>query len=329
MKIAARTGTAVAAAVLLLSACSGGQAEPTAADSGSGDTSSAQAHPVTVTSCGVDYTYDTPPERVLLGAPGVVATLDALGVAGSAIGYANGSYAFDGIDRFPGLTSNTEDYAPSREFLIGASPDLFLSNDEGQLGGQGSAGPDDLETAGGNLYVLGEYCLNSPAPTTIDAVYTDVENLGAIYGVPDKAAQVVTSLRDRVAAARASNTDTAPLSAAVVQSFDGKLYALSGSYYSAVVDALGMSNEFSDIDGNFAEITPEAALNAAPDVVLVQYAGAEADASAAVTEISALLANSPAVQNSRIYPQNEADFQAAGVRIIDAIEGTADNVFGK
>ncbi|WP_072806181.1 ABC transporter substrate-binding protein [Rhodococcoides yunnanense] len=323
MRIAVRTGTAAAATVLLLSACSSGQAQPTAADTGT------RSYPVTVTSCGVDYTYDAPPSRALLGAPGVIATLDALGVADSAIGYANGSYVFDGIDRFPGLTSNTDDYAPSREFLIGASPDLFLSNDEGQLGGQGSAGPDDLDTASGNLYVLGEYCSNSPAPTTIDAVYTDVENLGAIYGVPDKAAEVVTSLRGRVAAARASNTDTAQLSAAVVQSFDGKLYALSGSYYSAVVEALGMNNEFADIDGNFAEITPEAALSAAPDVVLVQYAGSDKDASAAVTEISAVLANSPAVQNFRVYPQNEADFQAAGVRIIDAVESAADNVFSR
>ncbi|MBY3989976.1 ABC transporter substrate-binding protein [Rhodococcus fascians] len=327
MKIAVRAGTVAAAAILLLSACTSEQAEPTAAGTGAG--SGTAAYPVTVTSCGVDYNYDAPPERVLLGAPGVVATLDALGVADSAIGYANGSYAFDGIDRFPGLTSNTEDYAPSREFLIGASPDLFLSNDEGQLGGQGSASLDDLASAGGNMYVLGEYCSNSPAPTTIDAVYNDVDNLGKIYGVPDKAAEVVASLRDRVAAARASNTDTAQLSAAVVQSFDGKLYALSGSYYSAVVDALGMRNEFADIEGNFAEITPEAALNAAPDVVLVQYAGSEADASAAVAEISTLLAGSPAVRNSRVYPQNEADFQAAGVRIVDAIENTADNVFGK
>ncbi|AYJ48859.1 ABC transporter substrate-binding protein [Rhodococcus sp. P1Y] len=327
MKIAVRTGTCAAATILLLSACSSGQTETTAA--GTEAESGTAAYPVTVASCGVDYTYDTPPERVLLGAPGVIATLDALGVADSAIGYTNGSYAFDGIDQFSGLTSNTEDYAPSREFLIGASPDLFLSNDEGQLGGQGSASPDDLNTAGGNLYVLGEYCQNTPAPTTIDAVYTDVEHLGTIYGVPDTAAEVVTSLRDRVTAARAKNTDTAPLSAAVVQSFDGKLYALSGSYYSAVVDALGMTNEFSGIDGNFAEITPEAALSAAPDVVLVQYAGSEADAATAVTDISALLANSPAVRNSRVYPQNEADFQAAGVRIVDAIENTADNVFGK
>lgn len=315
-----RTLTATASLALLLSACSASPAETTASTGG--------AYPVTVTSCGVDYTYDRAPERALLGAPGVIATLDALGVSDSAIGYANGSYEFDGIDQFPGLTDNTEDYAPSREFLIGTAPDLFLSNDEGQLGGQGSAGPDDLATAGGNLYVLGEYCLGDPAPTTIDVVYSDVENLGTIYGVADKASEVVTDLRERVAAARASNTDATTLSAAVVQSFDGKLYALSGSYYSAVVESLGMTNEFANITGNFAEITPEAALSASPDVVLVQYAGSEADADTAVTEISSILANSPAVQSGRVFPQNEGDFQAAGVRIVDAIEDTAANVFG-
>ncbi|MBM7413447.1 MULTISPECIES: ABC transporter substrate-binding protein [Nocardiaceae] len=320
----ARAAAMTAAGILLLSACADDPAAPSAAaDAGSG------TYPVTVASCGVDHTYDSAPSRVLLGAPGAVATLDALGVADSAIGYTNGSYTFDGIDRFPGLTATTDDYAPSREFLIGASPDLFLSNDEGQLSGQGTAGPADLDAIGSNLYVLGGYCVNDPAPTTIDAVYTDVQNLGAIYGVPDRATEVVTSLRERVDRARAANTDVEPLTAAVVQSFDGKLYALSGSYYSAVVDALGMSNEFADIDGNFAEVTPEAVLSAAPDVVLVQYAGTGADADAAVADIETLLANSPAVQNSRVYPQNEADFQAGGVRIVDAIENTADNVFGR
>lgn len=325
MKTIARTATATAAIVLLLSGCTESQPGPDA-DTGGSDN---QGYPVTVTSCGKDYTYDSAPQRVLLGAPGVVATLDALGVADSAVGYANSSFEFDDIDRFPGLTTTTEDYAPSREFLLGAAPDLFLSNDEGQLAGQGSASVDDLKSTGGQLYVLGEYCLDHPAPTTIDAVYTDVKNLGSIYGRPTEAAAVVESLRERVAAARASNTESAPLSAAVVQSFDGKLYALTGSYYSAVVESLGMTNEFDDIDGNFAEITPEAALKAEPDVVLVQYSGSETDGAAAVSGIEALLANSPAVQNSRVYPQNAADFEAAGVRIVDAIEKTADNVFGR
>lgn len=321
MKSFLRFGAACAASALLLSACADSDPEPASA---AGD-----GYPATVTSCGTDYTYDAAPQRVLLGAPGVIATLDALGVADSAVGYTNGSYEFDGLDEYPGLTQNTDDYAPSREFLIGTAPDLFLSNDQGQLGGQGSATEDDLVTAGGNLYVLGEYCLNNPAPTKIDAVYSDVENLGTIYGVSDTAREVVDGLRDRVAAARALNTDATPLSAAVVQSFDGKLYALSGSYYSAVVESLGMSNEFADIDGNFAEITPEAALIANPDVVLVQYSGSDADASSAVADITTLLANSPAAQTGKIYPQNEGDFQAAGVRIVDAIEDTAANVFAQ
>lgn len=321
MTISARTATF--ACVGVLSIALAGCSTP-ASESDSSAPPPASDHPVTVSSCGVDYTYAAAPERVLLGAPGIIQTLDALGVAESAIGYANADYPVDGLDQFPGLTQTTSDYAPSREFLISAQPDLFLVNDEGQILGEGSASTDDLASIPANLYVLGSYCAETPAGDTIDVVYEDIRNLGAIYGVPDAADDLVADLEERVEHAASHRPDGETLTAGAVTIYDGTVYALSGSYYAAVLSALGLENAFADLGVSWAEITPEAVLDADLDVIIVTYLG---DPTAAISDAEALFANSPAVQNGRVVAVDDTAFQSVGVAIVDIIEDAAHDLY--
>ena len=312
----------VALVLLAGTACGSANGSDSAESSGS-----AAGFPVTVASCGQDYTYGQAPERVLLGAPGTIDTLDALGVADSAIGYTLGSYATDESDHFDGLTSNSEDYTPSREFLVSAQPDLYLSNDEQQLLGEGAANKNDLAAIPANFYVLGDYCAGAPAPTTVDAVYKDVENLGAIYGIPDKAEQLTSSLRDRVAQAAARNTSGEELTAAAIQVYDGKVYALAGSYYAAVLQSLGMTNIFGDLGANFSEVSREQVAAATPDVVFAVYTGDDVARTEAISDTAALFTDAPAIRQNRVFAWRESDFQAAGVRIVQVIEDSADQLW--
>lgn len=278
-----------------------------------------------VSSCGVDYSYTATPERVLLGAPGIADTLDALGVGDRVIGTALSDYASEG--ELDGLDAVTADYTPSREFLIGTAPDFFLSNDEQQLTGDGAASKDDLASIPANLYVLGGYCAGTPAPDTVEVVYDDIDALGRIFDVEDTAAALNAELRDRVDAASALNTDGEQLTAAAITVFDGTVYGLSGSYYGAILTALGMENVFSDLGANFAEITAEEVLAADPDVIIVTYFGTPEAEQAAIAEATTLFANSSAVADGRVYGLDEFDLQSVGVRIVDAIETTARQVF--
>ncbi|TDP93418.1 iron complex transport system substrate-binding protein [Leucobacter luti] len=307
--------TAASLLALTLAACTGSPRPEDATAHG------ADGYPVTVTSCGTDYTYDRAPERVLLGAPGIVRTLDELGVADSAIGYTLSDYAVEGLDEFPNLTVTSADYTPSREFLISAQPDLFLSNDEQQLLGDGAASVDDLGAIPANLYVLGDYCVDAPAQSTLDVVYDDIEHLGAIYNVPDSAASLVEELKARVTAATAPLSFEADFTAGAVTIFDGKVYALGGSYYAAILHALGLTNGFADLDSNWSEITPEAVLASDLDVILVT--APEGDATGAVETASELFANAPAAQHGRIVAIDDTAFQSVGVAIVDVIEETA------
>jgi iron complex transport system substrate-binding protein len=280
-----------------------------------------------VTSCGVTTEYTDAPTRVVLGYPRTLETLDALGVADSVYGYTLGGY--DALpDDYPAdIVEVSPDYAPAREAMIAAAPDLYLANDEGQVLGDGTVSYDDLTAAGTNTYVLGQYCADSPAPKSIDRIYDDITDLGTIFAIPDRAQELNTELKERVDAAAAKNPGD-PLSVAYIQVYDGKIYASGGYPAAGILDALGVTNEFADLPGNFTELTTEEALILTPDVIIVSYVGADTEQTA-IDDVKALLPTSPAVQNNRIYGSNEADFQAGGVTIIDNLEYIADTLFEK
>ena len=274
----------------------------------------------------MDAEYTAPPEKVVLGFPRTLETLAALGVEDSVYGYTLGGY--DALpDGYPeDIVEVSPDYTPAREAMIAAAPDLYLANDEGQVLGEGTVSYDDLSDAGSHVYVLGQYCVDSPAPKSIDRIYEDVTDLGLIFGVPERAAGVIADLKERVAAAAAKNPGD-ELSVAYIQVYDGKIYANGGYPAAGILDALGVTNEFADLPGNFTELTKEEALVRTPDVVIVNYVGAENEQSA-IDDVRAALPSSPAVMNDRVYGSNEADFQAGGVSIIANLEYIADTLFG-
>jgi len=290
-------------------------------------TGAAEGYPVTVTSCGIATEYTKAPTRVVLGYPRSLETLEALGVADSVYGYTLGGYDALPADYPADIVEVSPDYAPAREAMIAAAPDLYLANDEGQVLGEGTISYDDLTAAGTNTYVLGQYCADAPAPKSIDRIYDDITDLGKIFGAPDRAAQLVTELQDRVTAAAAKNPGN-PLSVAYLQVYDGKIYASGGYPAAGILDALNVTNEFADLPGNFTELTKEEAIVLTPDVVIVSYVGADTEQSA-IDEVKALLPSSPAVVNDRVYGSNEADFQAGGISIISNLEYIADTLFEK
>jgi iron complex transport system substrate-binding protein len=315
-------GAAVITAALLVSTgCSSRNAAVSTAAATSGG-----GYPVTVASCGVDYTYDRAPQRVLLGAPGVVDTLDALGVGDSAIGYALADLDHGEQAAHPQLTENTTDWTPGKEYLAGAAPDLFIANDEQQFSGDGAAGLDDLRSLGSGLYVLGDYCVDSTATPSVDAVYDDIDALGAIFDVPQRAKTLNDQLRARVATAAALHGGDQQLTAASVTIVDGTVYALTGAGYQAVLDALDLSNVFSGAGANFTQISREDVITADPDIIFVTYAG-DGQEAAAVASAKTMFAGSAAVDDGRVFGQDENAFQAGGVRIIGVVEQAAKDAF--
>lgn len=293
------------------------------------DSTSAQdteGYPVELESCGGSYTYDSAPQRVLLGAAGTIRTLDALGIADSVIGFTNADYADPAIKGFPRASLSTADFAPSREFLLSARPDLFLSNDEQQLLGDGSASKEDLASVPGNLYVMGQYCQNAAPDGTMDLVYTDISHLGAVFQVQDAAKTLTTELSDRVEKAASRAAQAADQKAGAIMINENKVYALSGSYYSAVLTALGFTNGFSDMDSAWTEVSKEAVM--ASDLEVLMVVSDSDDTNAAEAAARSAFSDAPAVTNDRVAVIRSADFESAGVVIVDIVESLAKQLFG-
>lgn len=331
-----RLSVALVTGMALVGAMTGCSADPASSSTASAPvttpsapsttTGQSQAYPVTVTSCGRPFTYDKAPSRVVLGYPRSLETLDALGVGGSVYGYTLGGYDARPADYPAGVVEVSPDYAPSREAMIAARPDLYLANDDSQAAGEGTVSHADLAAIGSGIYVLGQYCSNGDSPTSLQAIYDDVHALGRIYGIPDRARAVTADLQRRVAAAAARNPGPA-LRVGFLQVYDGRIYANGGYPASGIISALGLTNEFADLSGSFTEITPEEALVRTPDVLFVNYVGADQQ-QAAIDEIRAALPATPAVRHNRVYGFDETNFQAGGVTIISALESVADQLFG-
>jgi len=322
-----RTAVQAAPAVLLLAGlalagCSSTASAPSPSDSAGGAV--AAAYPVTVSSCGHDFTYDKAPSRVVLGNYRTLKTLDALGVADSVTGVILGpdDRGEPPADLPAGVEVVSPDAIPAREPVIAAEPDLFLSFNEAQLVGQGTLSYDDLTGAGANAYVMGGYCAEPTGEQSIDTVYADIADLGKIYDAPAQAERLDEELRDRVAAAKASLNGATP-TVAFLKVVGGKVYAIGGYPASAFVDALGLENEFADLPTAFAELNTEQALAMTPDIVFVNYVG---DEQAAIDELAAALPDLTAVKDGRVYGADENLAQGSGVGIVDAIEAVAAEV---
>ncbi|GAA0242236.1 ABC transporter substrate-binding protein [Cryptosporangium japonicum] len=303
----------VVAGALIVAAAGCGGTDGAAADV---SRSTGADYPVTVESCGRTETFTAAPRRVVLGWATSIRTLDALGVADRVTGYVSASNATlpDGFT----ATAVSPDFQPAREAVLAARPDLFLANDENQISGQqGTATPDDL----GHTYVLGGYCLDAPAPGTVDAVYADVEALGRIFGVEPTATELVARLERRVAAARAQRGSAAPAEVAMIQLYDGKVYALSGSYYNAILEGAGLTNVFGGLTENFAEISAEKVLTVKPDALFVAYDDAEGgdEAVAAAREKFGV---------AEVFGISNREISGGGVNVVTLIEQVATQAYG-
>jgi len=313
--------TAPAALLLTGLALTGCSATPSETPSTS---NAAAAYPVTVSSCGQDFTYDKAPERVVLGNWRTLETLDALGVGESVTGVVLGP---DDRGQAPadlpaGVEVVSTEVIPAREPVIEAVPDLFLSFNEAQLVGQGTLSYDDLAGIGSNAYVMGAYCAQSTGSQSIDTVYTDIANLGKIFDVPGQAEELIQELQDRVAAAKES-LGGSTVTVAFLKVVGGKVYAIGGYPASAFTQALGLTNQFAELPTAFAELNSEQALAMDPDIVFVNYVG---DEPAAIADLTAALPDLAAVTENRVYGADESLAQGSGVGIVTALEAIAADV---
>lgn len=258
------------AALTVLTACGAEAAAPAADVTGT--------FPMTISSCGRDVTFDSPPQRIITVGSVAAPLVAAAGASDKIILRTFETASLPG-EYGPAL-QDVEIVAPTvelaREEIIGRTPDLVISYEGATIT------PEDLAGVGINLLVSRGYCQD--AAGHFEDIFADIELYGRLFGTSEAATAEVESLRDRVAAVQQRIPDTATTrpAAALIISRDGATLSAYGdtSTVDKQMETLGLSNIFNDVPRRSFEANLETLIAKDPQVLILLTQGDQTPESA-------------------------------------------------
>ncbi len=321
----------------LLLAC-GGPPRPPAATTGSG--------PVTAVNCGIEVTVPGPPQRIYAAYQPAIEMVHALGVGHRVVGT-----AFLDAQVLPEYAAAQAATAylpelPSREALLATGPDFVVSGFNGLFATTGSeqlGTRASLRELGVQSWIFGPLCPSAdgltdeaidPASVTLENVYTDVRELGRLFAVEERAAEVVAGMQARIAAVRDRVAGASRPRVAVVSPQDDGTFRVAGGpdFVTRILDVAGADNAFTDLQGRRnVPVSAEEIIARDPDVILTStccdgaYTLADAEPDAERIRANPAFAGLTAVREGRVHGFLFAD-RAAGVRAPHAAELVASIV---
>ncbi|MFE3517958.1 ABC transporter substrate-binding protein [Streptomyces sp. NPDC059166] len=194
----------------LLAACGGGGG----ASDGAARTPSAAGFPVTLENCGRTVTVDQPPRRAVSLDQGSTEILLSLGLADRIAGTATWTDpVMKGLEKDEAAVDRIAENRPSYERVLDEEPDFVTASFESTLGKGGVASRAQFDELGVPSYLSPADCSGKDnsgggdgartEPLTMDAVYGEVRDLAAVFGVPERGEKLVADLRARIAKATA------------------------------------------------------------------------------------------------------------------------------
>lgn len=310
-----------ALAVAALAACSGA-ADDTAADATGTPAASAGAfEPVTLDNCGTEVTVDSPPERVVAIKSTSIEMLLALGLEDRLVGtaFADGpvpdEYAA-AYDAIPVLS----DKVPGQEALLEVQPDFVYAGWESNFSDDGAGERSALQGLGIGTYVSPAACKEEgymPDPLTFDGLFDEIREVASVFGVEDRAEELIEDQQAELDAVEAPAEETTAL---WYSSGSDTPYVGAGiGAPQMMLDAAGLTNIFADVHDTWTSAGWEQVVAADPDViVLVDATWNTAESKIEMLEQNPATSQLTAVKEQRYltvpFPAAEA-----GVRNADAV----------
>ncbi|WP_031466915.1 ABC transporter substrate-binding protein [Sciscionella sediminilitoris] len=264
MRIARITATACAG--LLLAGC-GATIESAAPSS--------PAAPVTITNCGEQTTFERTPRRVVTNDIGITEIMFALGLRDRLAGYTMNEDA-RGLETSPWRA----DFAKTRklgkklntETAQGVNADLVFAGWSYGFSQASGVTPETLAKQGIKSYLLTESCRNGShrgIMPPLQALYTDIRNLGRLFKVTDRANRLIAGYQQKVAKAQARIPKNRPKVFLYDSGTDAPTSA--GRYAAAneIIEKAGGRNIFADSPDTWVRYQWEPVAERQPDVVLI------------------------------------------------------------
>ncbi|MBI1493226.1 ABC transporter substrate-binding protein [Halocynthiibacter styelae] len=291
-------------------------------------TTSAMAE-VTVQSCDREVTFDTPPTAAISNDVNLTEMMLALGLADRMVGY-TGISDWNKLDAE--LPELSERY-PSKEVLIGADADFFFAGWNYGMKVGGEVTPETLAPFGMKVYELTESCIHvgKEQDVTMDLMYNDLLNLGKIFGVEERAEELVAGYQAELAEITAGvDANAEPVRAFVFDS--GADTPFTAGHYAiptAMIEAAGGVNVMDGFRKSWGTVSWEEVVAQDPEiVVIINYGELTAEDRMNIMRDNPALANIRAVKNDRFVVLEYVE-ATPGPRNIAAIRRLADAFHGE
>jgi iron complex transport system substrate-binding protein len=303
-----RSLTASAALLSLLGLAACGSSSPSATVTASAQPSS--SYPVTITSCGVPVTYDRAPQRAVANDINTTEDMLALGLESHMVGtfaaVGDGPVGQPIPPQYQAGFNKVHDASPNDYFtleqLVGLRPDFLFAGWNYGLQVGTNLTPTYLAKFGIKTLVLTESCAHvQPGKNSISIndTYSDIRNLGAIFGVQARAQALIAAMQAQVAAAQAKVGNLKPIT--VFDYDSGEASPVTGpglAMPTPLISLGGGTNIFASLKQSWTTVSWEQVVKAQPQCIVINdYGTPTAAQKEKFLETFAASKNLPAVKN--------------------------------
>lgn len=242
----------------------------------------------------------------------VLETLLALGLQDRIVGRVN--FSENGPDGFlPGQKELYERLPeisdsisfPSREVMLAQEADLVVS--EGWYNfnaSRGEATIDELTAAGSQVYLTGGWCDDEgQRKFKIEDTLRDVRELGQIFGVPERAEQVVAEMQTILDEVRTAVAHRPPVPVLAVDGGTGPVRAYGGAGLTQqMIEAAGGVNVLAEVSDDLTEVSVEQVAATSPAAMIVSDYRPGPSAAEKFAAVAAIVPDSAAAIDERYLP---------------------------
>jgi iron complex transport system substrate-binding protein len=247
-------------------------------------TAASGTYPVTISNCGTSTTYTKAPTRAVSNDINTTEDMLALGLESHMVGDfgVNG----DGPVGHPVPTSylaafhKVKDISPdyfTLEKLVSLRPDFLFAGWNYGLSVGTNLTPSNLSKYGINTLALTESCAHvqsSKQSVSIDDTYTDLTDLGEIFGVESKAAALIASMQQQVAGAESKVASLKPVTVFDYDSGTSAPFTGPGlAMPNALITDGGGTNIFASLKQSWTSVSWEQVVAADPQCIIINDYG--------------------------------------------------------
>lgn len=289
-------------------------------------------HTVTVARCGEEVEYTTP-RRAVVYEGGSADKMFALGLTDHVHGYVMPP-ANPPVEESPWAAEYAKveflgDDLLNKELVVDAKADFVVAGWRSGFSDERGITPEILDGLGIQSFMHTESCYNYPdhpeKVTPFEALYTDLERLGRIFDVEDRANGVVADLKDRVEKVKAEAPQGEPVPVFLYDSGTDQPFTAGNQVPpNEIISFAGGRNIFADLEQRWTKVGWESVVAAKPEVIIIlDYGDQPAEEKIDFLKTSPATATLPAVVNDRFYvlDYNEG---ISSPRNVDGLEGFAE-----